>query len=77
MTGNTIQTLTVIYAAVLHLASLVLVGVLLAIGAIPSDVGVPLFSGLAGVGVGAGGALIVPGLINSPTTTTPAPPSLP
>lgn len=61
------QTATIVYGAVQHLASIAAVATLMGTGNLSEAVGAPILAGLVGIGVGAGAALIIPGVIASPS----------
>lgn len=63
----TTQLVTVIYAAVIHLSSVIAITILMANGSVTMAAGLPILAGLFGLGAGAGAALIVPGLVAMPS----------
>lgn len=68
------QTATIVYGAVQHLASIAAIATLMGTGNLSQDVGAPILAGLVGIGVGAGAALIIPGVSAVPTGTLAPPP---
>lgn len=61
------QNATIIYGAVQHLASIAAVATLMGTGHLSEAVGAPILAGLVGIGVGAGAALIIPGVTATPS----------
>lgn len=61
------KTLATIYAATNHFVSIAAVAVLMGTGHLSEAVGTPILAGLVGIGVGAGTALIIPGVTAQPT----------
>lgn len=61
------QQAAIIYGGVQHLASIAAVATLMGTGHLSEAVGAPILAGLVGIGVGAGAALIIPGVSAMPT----------